>query len=76
MFGCVLGQLKPSEFYIISSKKSLGLRPRTFSQLKCKLLGLYPIHNALYQYTTINTNTLTSGLRLVFVVDMLGYSMI
>ena len=34
MFGCVLSQLKPSEFYILSCEKGLGLRPRPFSQLR------------------------------------------
>ena len=33
MFGCVLSQLKPAELYILSCEKSLGLRPRPFSQL-------------------------------------------
>ena len=34
MFGCVLSQLKHSELYILSCEKSLGLRPRPFSQLR------------------------------------------
>ena len=28
MVGCVLSQLKPSELYILSFEKGLGLRPR------------------------------------------------
>ena len=34
MVGCVLSQLKPSEFYILSFEKGLGLRPRPFSKLR------------------------------------------
>ena len=42
MVGCVLSQLKPSELYILSFGKSLGLRP--FPQLRnVEFLGLYPI---------------------------------
>ena len=33
MVGYVLSQLKPSEVYILSCGKGLGLRPRPFSQL-------------------------------------------
>ena len=48
MVGCVLSQLKPSEFYILSFEKSLGLRPRPLSKLKnVELLGLYPIHKSI-----------------------------
>ena len=47
MFGCLLSQLKPSEFCILSCEKGLGLRPQPFSQL----LGLYPIHNQVKMYT-------------------------
>ena len=46
MVGCVLSQLKPSELYIPSCKKGLGLRPRPFSQLRMlEFLGFYPIPN-------------------------------
>ena len=50
MVGCVLSQLKPSEFYILSCEKGLGLRPWPFPQLRMykdlilwyvELLGLY-----------------------------------
>ena len=34
MVGCVLSQLKPSEVYILSCEKGLGLRPRPYSQLR------------------------------------------
>ena len=34
MVGCVLSQLKPSELYILSCWKGLGLVPRPFSQLR------------------------------------------
>ena len=34
MLGCVLSQSKPSELYILSCGKSLGLRPRLFPQLR------------------------------------------
>ena len=34
MFGCDLSQLKPSELYILSFEKDLGLRPRPFLQLR------------------------------------------
>ena len=45
MFGCVLSQLKPSEFYILRCEKGLGLRPPTFFPAKNgELLRLYPIH--------------------------------
>ena len=43
---CVLSQLKPSEFYIPSCEKGLGLRPRPFSTAKnVELLGLHPIRD-------------------------------
>ena len=42
MVGCVLSQLKPSRFSIVSCERGRGLRPRLFSQL----LGLYPILKA------------------------------
>ena len=34
MVRCVLSQLKPSELYILSCGKSLGLRPQPFPQLR------------------------------------------
>ena len=34
MVGCVLSQLKPSELYILSCGKGLGLRPGPFPQLR------------------------------------------
>ena len=34
MVGCVSSQLKPSELYILSCEKSLGLRPQPFSHLR------------------------------------------
>ena len=34
MVGCVSSQLKPSELYILSFEKILGLRPRPFSKLR------------------------------------------
>ena len=34
MVGCVLSQLQPSEFYILSFDKGRGHRPRPFSQLR------------------------------------------
>ena len=34
MVVCVLSQLKPSELYILSLEKALGLRPRPFSKLR------------------------------------------
>ena len=44
MVGCVLSQLKPSEFSILSCVKGLGLRPGTFFTAKNgELLGLYHI---------------------------------
>ena len=47
MVECVLIQLKPSDLYIISFEKGLGLRPRPFSTAKnVELFGLYPIQNA------------------------------
>ena len=54
MFGCVLSQLKPSEFYNLSCEKGIGLQPPYFSQLS-NLLGLYPIRSQrsiciLYKY--------------------------
>ena len=50
MVGCVLSQLKPSELYILSYEKGLGLRPRPrpsafFTAKNVELLGLYPILN-------------------------------
>ena len=45
MVGCVLSQLKPSELYILSCGKSLGLRPRTFPQLTIMFFVRYPIRN-------------------------------
>ena len=46
MVGCVLNQLKPSGFSILSCGKGLGLRPWTFFTAKNgELLGLYPIRN-------------------------------
>ena len=45
MVGCVLSQLKPSGFCILSCEKGSGLRPRTFFTVKNgELLGLYPMH--------------------------------
>ena len=45
MVGCVLSQLKPSEFSILSCEKGLGLRPRSFFTAKNgELLELYLIH--------------------------------
>ena len=44
MVGCVLSQLKPSGFSILSWEKGLGLRPRTFFTAKNgEFLWLYPI---------------------------------
>ena len=34
MVSCLLGQLKLSDFYILSFEKGLGLRPRPFSKLR------------------------------------------
>ena len=43
MFRCVSS---PSEFYILSCERSLGLRPQTFFTTKnVELIGFYPIHN-------------------------------
>ena len=48
MVGCVLRQLKPSELYILSHGKSLGLRPRPFPQLRMFVM-LYPIRTFMSQ---------------------------
>ena len=54
MAGCVLIQLKPSELYILSCDRSVGLRPRPFSTAKnVELLGLNPIRN-LHPLQTAN----------------------
>ena len=48
MVGCVLSQLKPSGFSILSCEKSIGLRPWTFFSAKNgELFGLYPILSSL-----------------------------
>ena len=48
MAGCVLSQLKPSGFSILSCEKGLGLRPRTFfTANNGELLGFYPIRKQL-----------------------------
>ena len=41
LVGCVLSQLKPSGFSILSCEKGVGLRPRTFFTAKNEeILGL------------------------------------
>ena len=68
MVGCVLSQLKPSEHYILSCGKGLGLRPRPFPQLRMwyssgfilyvkssKLVYMYT-YNYIYTYITNNAH--------------------
>ena len=46
MVGCVLSQLKPSEFYILRCEKVLGLRSLLFSTAKnVELLWIYLIQS-------------------------------
>ena len=47
MVGCVLSQLKPSELYILSCGKGLGLQLRPF--FTAKSFGLYPMHILRHQ---------------------------
>ena len=59
MMGCVLSQLKPSEFSILTCEKVIGLRPRTFfTDKNGELLGLYPIRTCLH----VHDSTLTGRL--------------
>ena len=55
MVGCVLGQLKPLGFSILSCEKGLDLRPRAFFTAKnVELLGLYPIQHGLTRSVSLS----------------------
>ena len=70
MVGCVLSQLKPSGFSILSCEKGLGLRPRTFfTANNGELLGLHPIRKLLlleferqYTYVLVLSNDFDGSL--------------
>ena len=51
MFGCVLSQLKPWEFYILNCEKSIGLRPRPFSHQQGVLFKLPLCKTVQFQCT-------------------------
>ena len=72
MIGCVLSQLKPSELYILSFEKGLGLRPLAFFKNKnVELLGLYPIHNKSFLVTLTPLCTTTVVFNLFLFVDQI-----
>ena len=45
MVGCVLSQLKPSEFYILTFEKASAFGLGLFKGKNVELLGLYPIRH-------------------------------
>ena len=53
MVGCVLSQLKPSELYILASKKARLSASALFTAKNLEFLRLYPILKA---YTSKNEN--------------------
>ena len=55
MVGCVLSQLKPSEFYILSCEKVSAFGHDLFTAKNVELLGLHPIHKIdVYSYSHVS----------------------
>ena len=74
MVWCVLSQVKPSELYILSCEKGLGLRPWPLSQLRM-FLGLYPIHNTKIESNNswISTSYLECELLFIHLEDNINF---